>query len=340
MANDWIKMRTDLYRDPKVIVMADSMLDPDGELASFIEHNCRRNMTVTRNVTRNACVGALLSVWGVMRHRGVRVGDDLECHGITLAVVDDIADLPGFGKAMQHVGWIENSESGLIFPRFFADYNVEPDEKNKSKNAERQARYREKLKAKSNVTSNVTRNVTVTPREEESREEKSIKTPLIPQGGDAPKDVPSTGKKPKRVRNQETVGEWSIPHGWDSERLRDALGAFERMRTSIGHRIKDRANLSRVFKSFDNAEHLIYAIDFATSNEYQGIKPDYRPPVTKPEPKKEKELPMITELPPEIVAIYTRQAEERRKRNEEFERKRHDESMRRGVDMRDPEKAV
>lgn len=167
-----------------------------------------------------------------------------------------------------------------------------------------------------------------------------LNTPLIPQGGDAPTDVPSTGKKPKRVRNQETVGEWSIPQGWDSERLRDALGAFERMRTSIGHRIKDRANLSRVFRSFDNAEHLIYAIDFATSNEYQGIKPDYRPPVTKPEPKKEKELPMITELPPEIVAIYTRQAEERRKRNEEFERKRHDESMRRSVNLRDPKEAV
>lgn len=61
---------------------------------------------------------------------------------------------------------------------------------------------------------------------------------------------------------------------------------------------------------------------------------------SKPEPKKEKELPMITELPPEIVAIYTRQAEERRKRNEEFERKRHDESVRRSVDLRDPKEAV
>lgn len=59
---------------------------------------------------------------------------------------------------------------------------------------------------------------------------------------------------------------------------------------------------------------------------------------SKPEPKKEKELPMITELPPEIVAIYTRQAEERRKRN--AERERHDESMRRSVDLRDTEKAV
>ena len=44
---------------------------------------------------------------------------------------------------------------------------------------------------------------------------------------------------------------------------------------------------------------------------------------SKPEPKKEKELPMLTELPPHIVEIYKRQAEERRKRNEEFERTGH-----------------
>lgn len=327
MANDWIKMRTDLYRDPKVIVMADSMLNPEGELAAFVGHNCRRNMTVTRNVTRNACVGALLSVWGVMRHRGVRVGDDLQCHGITLAVVDDIADLPGFGKAMENVGWIESTNQGLIFPRFFADYNVEPDEKNKSKNAERQARYREKLKANSNVTSDVTRNVTVTPREEKSREEKSLNTPLIPQGGEAVEGV-DPPRKPKRKPKAATVGEWSIPQGWDSERLREALGAFERMRESIGKRIKDRANASMHFKSFDNADHLIYALEFAVANEYQGIKPDYRPTQPpKPEPKQEKELPMITELPPYIVEIYKRRAEERRKRDEEFERTGHNGSV-------------
>ena len=44
---------------------------------------------------------------------------------------------------------------------------------------------------------------------------------------------------------------------------------------------------------------------------------------SKPEPKKEKELPMLTELPPHIIEIYKRQAEERRKRNEEFERTGH-----------------
>jgi hypothetical protein len=183
MAGDWIKMRTDLYRDPKVSVMADILMDDEGDLAAYVDQHCQRNMTVTRNVTRNACVGALLSVWGVMRHRGVRIGDDLVCMGVGLWVLDDIADMPGFGNAMESTGWVQENDQGLIFPRFFDEYNVEPDGKNKSKNAERQARYRERKRTpatpESNVTSNVTGNVTVTPREEESRVEKSIEVTKV-----------------------------------------------------------------------------------------------------------------------------------------------------------------
>ena len=151
----------------------------------------------------------------------------------------------------------------------------------------------------------------------------SLNTPLIPQGGEAANEV-TPPQKPKRKPKATTTGEWSIPQGWDSERLREVLGAFERMREETGKRIKNRVNASRQFKNFDNADHLIYALEFAIANEYQGIKPDYRPQqALKPEPKKEKELPMLTELPPHIVEIYKRQAEERRKRNEEFERTGH-----------------
>jgi len=175
MAGDWIKMRTDLYRDPKVCVMADALMEADSDLSRYVDQNEQRNMTVTRNVTRNACVGALLSVWGVMRHRGVRVGDDLACDRVSLTVLDDISDLPGFGEAMAEVRWVVETDDGLVFPRFFDEYNVEPDCKNKTKNAERQQRYRERKRLESglesNVIRNVTRNVTVTPREEERRGE-------------------------------------------------------------------------------------------------------------------------------------------------------------------------
>lgn len=180
MAGDWIKMRTDLYRDPKVSVMADLLMALDGDLARFVDQHCQRKMTVTRNVMRNVTVGALVSVWGVMRLRGKRENDDLVCRGVTSAVLDDIADLPGFGDAMKAVGWAIETDEGLVLPRFFEDQNVDPEDAAKKKNAERQARFRERNKENSDVTSSVTNNVTVTPREEKRREEIKQHTPREP----------------------------------------------------------------------------------------------------------------------------------------------------------------
>ncbi len=170
---DWIKMRTDLYRDPKVCLMADYLLRPNGDLARYVNQNAQCNMVVTRNVIRCATVGATLSTWGVMRHRGKRNGDDLVCNGVTLAVIDDISDLPGFGEAMEACGWAVQSDEGIVFPRFFAEYNVQIDEKSKSSAAERQARYRANKKQKSNGNSDATRDVTSNDREEKRREEKN-----------------------------------------------------------------------------------------------------------------------------------------------------------------------
>lgn len=167
-------MRTDLYRDPKVCVMADILIDPDGALARYVNQNCQCNMVVTRNVMRNVTVGALVAVWGVMRLRGKRYEDDLVCNGATVSVIDDIAEMPGFGDAMRQVGWVQDTESGIVFPRFFEDYNVDPEETAKKKNAERQQRLRDRRKQEAeerNVTSR-DNNVTVTHREEKRREEK------------------------------------------------------------------------------------------------------------------------------------------------------------------------
>ena len=171
---DWIKMRTDLYRDPKVSVMADQLMQLGSELSRYVNQHTQRSMAVTRNVMRCATVGATLSVWGVMRHRGKRNGDDLICNGVTLAVIDDIADIPGFGEALEVCGWAVQTDEGIVFPRFFSEYNVQIDERGKTSAAERQARYRANLKAKSDGKRDVTRDVTVTRREEEIREEKNV----------------------------------------------------------------------------------------------------------------------------------------------------------------------
>lgn len=176
MAGDWIKMRTDLYRDPKVCSIADLLMHQEGELAAYVNQNCQRAMTVTRNVMRNVTVGALVSVWGVMRLRGKRINDDLALKSGTLWVIDDLAEIPGFGHALESVGWVVADEDGIVFPNFFSEYNVDPNEDAKAKNAERQRRYREKAKQESNVTQDVT--VTSESNTEKRREEKSKPNPL------------------------------------------------------------------------------------------------------------------------------------------------------------------
>jgi hypothetical protein len=203
MAGDWIKMRTDLYRDPKVCVMADLLMDTESELSRFVNDNKRRDMTVTRNVTRCACVGALLSVWGVLRHRGKRDGDDLVCNGVTLSVIDDISDIPGFGDVMHGVGWAVHGEQGITLPRFFSEYNADPLDAQKSKAAERQARYRQKTVAQQgvtrDVTSDVTRDVTVTDRIEKNREEKKDTAGAVSVVAPQQKPKPSRAFAPPTV---------------------------------------------------------------------------------------------------------------------------------------------
>jgi hypothetical protein len=171
MAGDWIKMRTDLYRDPKVCLIADYLLDEDSDLSRYVNQHMQRDITVTRNVMRNMTVGALVSVWGVLRHRGKRVDNDLIVKYCGVGVIDDLADLPGFGGAMAAVGWVEETEEGIVLPRFFEEFNIDPGEDAKAKNAERQRRHRAKLKEKSNEKSNVTVTLKNNAREEKRREE-------------------------------------------------------------------------------------------------------------------------------------------------------------------------
>ena len=178
MAGDWIKMRTDLYRDPKVCMIADLLADGDSDLARYVNQNMQCDMAVTRNVMRNVTVGALVSVWGVFRRRGKRVGDDLIVSGCSVFVIDDVADIPGFGEAMQAVGWVVQDGERIVLPRFFEEFNVDPSEEKKAQNAERQRRYREKHKEESNALRNVTVASQNNAREEKRREE--VNTPQPP----------------------------------------------------------------------------------------------------------------------------------------------------------------
>lgn len=175
MTSDWVKMRTDLDRDPKVIQIANYMIDSQSELMSQFGLSEKRNGDVTGDVTRDvtrrasvvsvrvikhvirkAVVGSLVPVWGVLRHQGKRVRNDLVVENATVSLVDDICDMPGLGRAMSQVGWINESNGSIVFPRFFEENNTDPREKSR----ERQRRYRDRKRKESSRNGDVTRDVT------------------------------------------------------------------------------------------------------------------------------------------------------------------------------------
>jgi hypothetical protein len=173
MASEWIKIRTDIYRDPKVIQMAYHLMQPESDVAAYVNQNCQCDMAVTSNVMRNAVVGALVAVWGIARRQGKRDGDDLVMKNTPVYSLDDIGELPGIGDAMLCSGWVIERDNSVVFPMFFKENNTDPKEDAKAKNAERQRRFRESQKDKNNDTRNVTRNAKSNARERVEKE-KSI----------------------------------------------------------------------------------------------------------------------------------------------------------------------
>lgn len=90
------------------------------------------------------------------------------------------------------------------------------------------------------------------------------------------------------LRNEEDRGaakpssspadDWEFPEGWERTDVRRALDDFAAMRVRIKKPIKSKRSTSKLFKHFDSPEHLIFAAEHCEGNQYQGLKPDYRPP--------------------------------------------------------------
>jgi hypothetical protein len=136
MAGDWIKMRTNLDTDPRVIDIATRL-----------------------GVSELQVVGMLWKVWSwadahTLDGNAIRVTD------VTL---DRFTLVTGFADALRKVGWLEGRDGLLTFPRF-AEHNGQT-AKNRAETKERVAKHRN---AKS-VT-----DVTPKPLPEKRREEKSL----------------------------------------------------------------------------------------------------------------------------------------------------------------------
>ena len=139
MAGDWIKMRGNLDTDPAVMKMAHTLNKP-----------------------KLLIVGTLWKVWSWADQHSVS-GYDMD---VTTCDLDELADCPGFAKAMRDAGWLEGRDGALTFPHF--DRHNGQTAKNRSLSKDRMA----KMRYDGSVTS---------PSPEKRRVEKR-KSPPTPQG--------------------------------------------------------------------------------------------------------------------------------------------------------------
>jgi len=167
MAGDWIKMRPSLLTSPKVNGIARE-LEGVKEVTKTLSIGFNGSMSeiVTRNVMRNVTVASLLVIWGAANEHTT----DGIFHNADLSDLDDMVGIPGFGAAMESVGWAEYDEENcaVILPNF-NEYNTCAGERTASAktSAQRQKEYRDRKKLQqSDVTSDVTSN-----RREEKRRE-------------------------------------------------------------------------------------------------------------------------------------------------------------------------
>ena len=148
MAESWIKMRGSLLTNPRVIRMARLLLaDPeflewygaDAATVTASSSVTRRHVTVVTRVT----VGALLPIWSGVNECA---GDDGILRGATLFEVDEMAGVPGLGRAMQAVDWLEVVDGeGVHLPNFTEHNTVDKQRKTGAKTAAERAReYRER----------------------------------------------------------------------------------------------------------------------------------------------------------------------------------------------------
>jgi hypothetical protein len=242
--------------------------------------------------------------------------------GVTILSLSRAVKLPTAVSAMAKVGWLtegkgEDGRPFISFPKWENWLSKSAKARLQNSMNQRNARELKELEAAKaakerhdSVTalSRSDSDKTVTTVQKSTEEKSILENPLNPpkggevvappKGDQKPKATePPSDEKPKR-KPKETVGEFLVPPRLDSPEIREALEAFERMRVDIGHRIKDRSRLCLGWdKAYRDKTHLLDCIQFATANEYQGIKPRYiepeRSPATGKPIKRESDLPKV-----------------------------------------------
>ncbi len=185
MAGDWIKMRGNLWDDPRVAKLCD--LTDSGEAA---------------------VVGALYWLWATADQHS----EDGVMPGLTLRQIDRKTGLPGFAAALVAIGWLTDDPAGVCIVKF---------EEHNGASAKKRCQTAKRVAEFKNGNAEVTQAALPTehesvsaalPREEKRREEKNLPTTT---------EVVAAAKATAQQKGKRLPDDWKLPKGWGQWAVED-----------------------------------------------------------------------------------------------------------------------
>lgn len=164
MAGEWIKVRTNLWDDPRI-----------GQLCELT------------NQGEAAVIGGLYWLWATADEHS----SDGLLQGMTTRTIDRKTGVAGLGKALVTIGWLTETNDGVTVARF--DEHNGASAKQRAQTAKRVANHKSNAKVTPEALPETDDAVTSALPREDKKEE--LKTPHTPQGGQSGEQDQSTKRK-------------------------------------------------------------------------------------------------------------------------------------------------
>jgi hypothetical protein len=203
MAGDWIKMRCNLWDDPRVTAICDAT--DSGEAA---------------------VVGSLYWLWATADQHS----EDGQMPGLTLRQIDRKTGLQGFGAALVQVGWLAEVDGGVQILGFEEHNGASAKKRCQTAQRVASARSRNAQETQHEEESNAASVTGALAREEKRREEEIHLLPTVEGSGAAlraapPKPAPDFDGRNFEILNGKSIvpiaAGWELPESWgvDAEAL-------------------------------------------------------------------------------------------------------------------------
>jgi hypothetical protein len=135
------------------------------------QRDMSRDIGVTTRVTVSIVITGLLQIWGLVRQQGHAAERDILVDHLSVDTLSRVSGVPGFGPAMESVGWVEVvGRSTLRFPRSL-DHMTSPEERKRQLATDRKRRQRERDRQRDTERDG---HADVTPRVEQRRVEEIV----------------------------------------------------------------------------------------------------------------------------------------------------------------------